>query len=302
MTFTEAAVEVLRLIGKPLHYKAITDIAIERELLSHLGKSPEITMNSRLATMVKKDRGDAPIIKVKPGVFGLREFDAAVIDAAMHESGQDFELPEPEVIEEDDEQEVDLEEGDTEGENGEAKAEPVKARAPEAPRPPAKKLPGQDVFPEEEDDDEPILANLDSSTAGAEGDADSRDRHRMIDETTSGAARGVMLGGLFGAIGGSLAGVLMESLLGMGHATLVGALVGTFGGAVLGLVVGRSTKSQVRDELEHQVEAGAVLVNVVTEDARTGIALHLLAEEGGTSVVSTAASFTAAGVPNTPEA
>ena len=174
MTFTEAAVEVLRLIGKPLHYKAITDIAIERELLSHLGKSPEITMNSRLATMVKKDRGDAPIIKVKPGVFGLREFDAAVIDAAMHESGQDFELPEPEVIEEDDEQEVDLEEGDTEGENGEAKAEPVKARAPEAPRPPAKKLPGQDVFPEEEDDDEPILANLDSSTAGAEGDADSR--------------------------------------------------------------------------------------------------------------------------------
>lgn len=178
MTFTEAAVEVLRLIGKPLHYKAITDIAIERELLSHLGKSPEITMNSRLATMVKKDRGDAPIIKVKPGVFGLREFDAAVIDAAMHESGQDFELPELEVIEEDDEQEVDLEEGDTEGENGEAKAEPVKARAPEAPRPPAKKLPGQDVFPEEEDDDEPILANLDSSTAGAEGDADSRDRKR----------------------------------------------------------------------------------------------------------------------------
>ena len=105
MTFTEAAVEVLRLIGKPLHYKAITDIAIERELLSHLGKSPEITMNSRLATMVKKDRGDAPIIKVKPGVFGLREFDAAVIDAAMHESGQNFELPgtEPESAARDEE-------------------------------------------------------------------------------------------------------------------------------------------------------------------------------------------------------
>jgi len=177
MTFTEAAVEVLRLVGKPLHYKAITDIAIERELLSHLGKSPEITMNSRLATMVKKDRGDAPIIKVKPGVFGLREFDAAVIDAAMHESGQDFELPEPEVIEEDDETEVELDD-DASGENGEPKAEAVKVRAPEPPRPPAKKLPGQDVFPEEEDDDEPILANLDSSSAGGEGDADSRDRKR----------------------------------------------------------------------------------------------------------------------------
>ncbi|MGB5314297.1 MAG: winged helix-turn-helix domain-containing protein, partial [Polyangiales bacterium] len=69
MTFTEAAVEVLRSVGKPLHYKKITEIAIERNLLSHVGKTPETTMSSRLATMVKKDRGDAPIIKVKPGVF-----------------------------------------------------------------------------------------------------------------------------------------------------------------------------------------------------------------------------------------
>ena len=74
MTFTEAAVEVLRLVGKPLHYKKITEIAIERNMLSHVGKTPEVTMSSRLATMVKRDRGEAPIIKVKPGVFGLREF------------------------------------------------------------------------------------------------------------------------------------------------------------------------------------------------------------------------------------
>ncbi|MDH3727510.1 MAG: winged helix-turn-helix domain-containing protein, partial [Myxococcales bacterium] len=53
MTFTEAAVEVLRLTGKPLHYKKITEIAIERNLLSHVGKTPETTMSSRLATMVK---------------------------------------------------------------------------------------------------------------------------------------------------------------------------------------------------------------------------------------------------------
>ncbi|MEM9866034.1 MAG: winged helix-turn-helix domain-containing protein, partial [Myxococcota bacterium] len=52
MTFTEAAVEILRLVGKPLHYKKITEIAIERNLLSHVGKTPEITMSSRLATMV----------------------------------------------------------------------------------------------------------------------------------------------------------------------------------------------------------------------------------------------------------
>src|SRR3954462_11901065 len=74
MTFTEAALEVLRGAGEPLHYKKITEIAIERNLLSHVGKTPEVTMSSRLATMVKRDRGEVPIIKVKPGVFGLREF------------------------------------------------------------------------------------------------------------------------------------------------------------------------------------------------------------------------------------
>ena len=33
MTFTEAAAEVLRLAGKPLHYKEITEMAIEKNLI-----------------------------------------------------------------------------------------------------------------------------------------------------------------------------------------------------------------------------------------------------------------------------
>ena len=51
MTFTEAAAQVLRLVGKPLHYKEITDVAIEKNLLSHVGKSPEVTMGARLAAL-----------------------------------------------------------------------------------------------------------------------------------------------------------------------------------------------------------------------------------------------------------
>ena len=87
MTFTEAAVEVLRLTGKPLHYKKITELAIERNLLSHVGKAPELTMSSRLATMVKKDRGEEPIIKVKPGVFALRDFTPQMM--ALADAGDD---------------------------------------------------------------------------------------------------------------------------------------------------------------------------------------------------------------------
>lgn len=83
MTFTEAAAQVLRLVGKPLHYKEITDVAIEKNLLSHVGKSPEVTMGARLAALVKKGEKDNPLVRVKPGVFALREWDAETIEKGL---------------------------------------------------------------------------------------------------------------------------------------------------------------------------------------------------------------------------
>ena len=74
MTFTEAAVEVLRLAGKPLHYKEITEMAVDKNLLSHVGKSPEVTMGARLAALLKKEEEGNPIVRVRPGVFGLRDW------------------------------------------------------------------------------------------------------------------------------------------------------------------------------------------------------------------------------------
>jgi HB1/ASXL restriction endonuclease-like protein with HTH domain/restriction endonuclease len=83
MTFTDAAAEVLRLVGKPLHYKEITDIAIEKNLLSHVGKSPEVTMGARLAATLKKDSSENPLVRVKPGVFALREWDEKTIKSGL---------------------------------------------------------------------------------------------------------------------------------------------------------------------------------------------------------------------------
>src|SRR6185295_17211085 len=83
MTFTEAAAQVLRLVGKPLHYKEITDVAIEKNLLSHVGKSPEVTMGARLAALVKKGEKDNPLVRVKPGVFALREWDPATVEKGL---------------------------------------------------------------------------------------------------------------------------------------------------------------------------------------------------------------------------
>ena len=162
MTFTEAAVEVLRSAGKPLHYKKITEIAIEKNLLSHVGKTPETTMSSRLATMVKKDRGDAPILKVKPGVFALREFPEDAIDEAAGDAADSdaLEASEPKAGEDETATEVDVQEGEE---------ETLVA---------AQDLPGADVFPEEDDDDELILANLDDDSPDARRPRKRRPRRR----------------------------------------------------------------------------------------------------------------------------
>ena len=175
MTFTEAAVEVLRSVGKPLHYKKITEIAIERNLLSHVGKTPETTMSSRLATMVKKDRGDAPITKVKPGVFALREFPEGaveVLDSAAPE-GDLAEASEPVSA---------FEEA--------AASEEIAEAAPEVEEEasvPTQDLPGSDVFPEEDGDDDLILANLDDDTREDRKPRKRRPRRRR-DRDSEGAS------------------------------------------------------------------------------------------------------------------
>lgn len=74
MTYTEAAVEVLRRAGKPLHFKEIAELALKENLLSHVGQDPEITMGQRLAAMAKREE-DRKVVGVSPdGTFALLEW------------------------------------------------------------------------------------------------------------------------------------------------------------------------------------------------------------------------------------
>ncbi|HET9751655.1 MAG TPA: restriction endonuclease [Myxococcales bacterium] len=74
MTFTEAAVEVLRRAGKPLHYRQIAGAALQENLLSHVGQDPELTMGQRLAAMAKRDE-DRKVVAIAPeGTFALLEW------------------------------------------------------------------------------------------------------------------------------------------------------------------------------------------------------------------------------------
>lgn len=162
MTFTEAAEAVLRQVGKPLHYKKITQLAIEQNLLSHVGKTPEVTMSTRLATLAKRDRGDAPIVRVRPGVFALRDWNITEAEAAEAEA----------EVEEADETEA--------SHSAEREDEATKdiKRSPDERERAERLAAAAQLFPEEEDDDEPVFGDKTTEHAGGPGRRRRRRRRR----------------------------------------------------------------------------------------------------------------------------
>jgi ribonuclease E len=74
MTFTEAAVEVLKREGKPLHFRKIAEIAIRESLLDHVGKIPEETMADQLTAHCKLPRPDRAIVVIQHATFALEEW------------------------------------------------------------------------------------------------------------------------------------------------------------------------------------------------------------------------------------
>lgn len=71
MTFLEAAIEILRNAQDPLHFSEIARAAVDRGLLSHVGRDPEATMRSCLNSAVRG--GNDPILlRAKPGHYVIR--------------------------------------------------------------------------------------------------------------------------------------------------------------------------------------------------------------------------------------
>lgn len=86
MTFYEAALQILLREGKPLHARDITELAIKENLLSHVGKQPEITMASRLAAMARRSE-DRRLVAVDPDTFGLTDWSIEPSPEALEKSG-----------------------------------------------------------------------------------------------------------------------------------------------------------------------------------------------------------------------
>lgn len=93
MTFYEAAVRVLEEAGTPLNANEITQRSVSKGLLSHIGKTPELTMLSRLAAMAKRPRDRRVMITAKD-TFALSEWMLPEDPAAVAVTGVPEENPE----------------------------------------------------------------------------------------------------------------------------------------------------------------------------------------------------------------
>lgn len=71
MTFLEAAIEVLRHEPEPLHFAEIAKRAVQRNLLSHVGRDPEAAMRTCLNSAVRGDQ--AILTRNKPGYYAITE-------------------------------------------------------------------------------------------------------------------------------------------------------------------------------------------------------------------------------------
>ena len=73
MNALDAAYEVLRATGKPLHYREITKRALDRGLWTTAGLTPWDTVNARIAVDIKQNGENSRFYRAAPGIYGCRD-------------------------------------------------------------------------------------------------------------------------------------------------------------------------------------------------------------------------------------
>jgi restriction system protein len=88
MTYLDAAEEVLTSHSgeNPMHYQAITEVALEQGLIAPKGLTPSATMNAQLVTSIntaKATGGESRFTKPRRGIYGLATWDDGRINIAI---------------------------------------------------------------------------------------------------------------------------------------------------------------------------------------------------------------------------
>lgn len=69
--FKNAAIQILSEVKKPLHYKEITRLALDKGILETEGATPDSSMNSQIITDINKKGEGSDFIKTAPSTFAL---------------------------------------------------------------------------------------------------------------------------------------------------------------------------------------------------------------------------------------
>lgn len=72
-SFKAIASRIIAEAGKPLHYKEITQLASDKNLLKSEGKTPWATMNAQLSMDIVNHGESSIFYRAEPGYFGLKD-------------------------------------------------------------------------------------------------------------------------------------------------------------------------------------------------------------------------------------
>jgi len=70
--FNDSAIQILKETDKPLHYKEITRLAIDKGILQTMGATPWATMNAQLSMDIINNGESSIFYRAQPGFFGLK--------------------------------------------------------------------------------------------------------------------------------------------------------------------------------------------------------------------------------------
>ncbi len=87
--YKNAAYEVLLEANKPLHYRDITKIALEKGILETSGATPEASLNAQLSVDIKQNGDKSPFIRTAPGNYFINQnVKKPVVDLAKEEEAE----------------------------------------------------------------------------------------------------------------------------------------------------------------------------------------------------------------------
>jgi hypothetical protein len=95
--FKTAALQILTEVNRPLHYKEITRLALEKGILETEGATPDASMNSQLVTDINKKGKGSDFRRTAPATYELNP-DKEVIEPKKHKKVLEEEAAEEEKI------------------------------------------------------------------------------------------------------------------------------------------------------------------------------------------------------------